>query len=431
MLAAEMCRLEEQFGYLDFCLDADGFNISESELLDFFQQLKKKSSSRHHWCLNILGNKISKSLIAQYKKLGFLGLHLHFSEEIPLDLLQAILSCNFHLTISLSFEKPDAAIWRALLVKKTGVEEVRFTDISAKFSEAAIFFEELINQVPMPLAQLLDLLKWQPVELFSVWKKWQEVRYPDRPVQAAFVFNTFKDFIDEVALVNDPQDAVFPKIKKKPLIFLGPSLSKEQASQILDAEYRPPIRRGDLPKALAEGYRVIGIVDGVFHHAFSVSLQEIREAIERGVKLYGSSSMGALRAADAYSLGMVGIGKIYSWYRSGKIDSDEEVALLFDETTGAQLTEPLVHLRAHLEKFMHQGYIDESMFQNIFKIGMQIPYYQRTRLMLLKQIESLLPSELFVKMQKEFSEEKTDLKGEDAIALLRQIQKENNRSSSA
>jgi hypothetical protein len=269
------------------------------------------------------------------------------------------------------------------------------------------------------------------MELFLVWQKWKEVRYPSRAVEAPFVFNTFKDFIGEAALVTDPEKAYFPKINKKPLIFLGPSLSQEHAKKFLDADFRPPIRRGDLPQALREGYRVIGIVDGVFHHAFSVSLQEIREGIELGAKIYGSSSMGALRATDADGLGMVGVGKIYDWYRSGKIDSDEEVALCFDERTGVALTEPLVHLRAHLENWEQEGLIDAKTSQEIFTKGMHIPYDQRTRTTILKILESLLAHDTFQKIKNRFSNQEIDLKGEDAIALLKQIQKENDRSSAA
>ncbi len=39
--------------------------------------------------------------------------------------------------------------------------------------------------------------------------------------------------------------------------------------------------------------------------------------MKKGVKVYGSSSMGALRASELDEFGMVGVGRIYECYRSG------------------------------------------------------------------------------------------------------------------
>jgi hypothetical protein len=49
--------------------------------------------------------------------------------------------------------------------------------------------------------------------------------------------------------------------------------------------------------------------------------------MEQGVHVFGAASMGALRAAEMHSLGMVGIGTIFQWYRDGKIVADDEVAV--------------------------------------------------------------------------------------------------------
>ncbi len=61
--------------------------------------------------------------------------------------------------------------------------------------------------------------------------------------------------------------------------------------RILDADYRPPVRRDELEK-LACG-SVVGIIDGVFHQSLAPSPREIRNPIARGIDALGSSSMGA------------------------------------------------------------------------------------------------------------------------------------------
>ncbi len=119
---------------------------------------------------------------------------------------------------------------------------------------------------------------------------------------------------------------------------------------ILAAEYRPPAKRGDLLASAREGATVIGLIDGVFHQESAVAHREILAAIKEGVKVIGASSMGALRAAEMDTLGMVGIGKIYRMYRSGELESDDEVALVFDPESGLALSEPLINIRCTLKR---------------------------------------------------------------------------------
>src|SRR5262245_22379019 len=108
-----------------------------------------------------------------------------------------------------------------------------------------------------------------------------------------------------------------------PIVFLGPSLPRQAAAKILQADFRPPIRRGDLAD-VGDG-QVVGIIDGQFDQSLSVSPREVLLAVKRGVLLFGSSSMGALRAAEVP--GMAGIGHIYQLFRDERIVDDDEVAL--------------------------------------------------------------------------------------------------------
>ena len=121
-----------------------------------------------------------------------------------------------------------------------------------------------------------------------------------------------------------------PKI----IVFLGPSLDLPSAKKILDAEYRPPAKRGDILDAIADKADIIGLIDGVFHQDCAVAHREILAAVKKGIKVIGASSMGALRAAEMDTLGMVGIGKIYRMYKEGTLVSDDEVALVFDPVFG-------------------------------------------------------------------------------------------------
>jgi len=209
---------------------------------------------------------------------------------------------------------------------------------------------------------------------------------------------------------------------EKPLIFTGPSLSPQSARQWIDAEFRPPIARGDLPEVVQRGFRWIGIVDGVFHQSLAVSIQEIRTALESGARIYGSSSMGALRAAEAYPLGMVGVGRIYQWYREEKIDSDDEVAVSFDPDTLKSLSIPLVNLRASLERLKSFQLLDEKEERELLKIAVRLPFPERTYDKFFFEYEKVSSQKAAQHLRQLLNENEVDLKAVDAQELLRRMQ---------
>lgn len=136
----------------------------------------------------------------------------------------------------------------------------------------------------------------------------------------------------------------------RPLVFLGPSLSRTEAASLIAAEFRPPARRGDIYRGLRDGYTTIVLIDGEFHGHPAVWQREIVDALVEGAVVHGASSMGALRAAELHSLGMAGHGRIFAWYRDGVIDGDDEVALTYGpaELDYPAFSEPLVNIRATL-----------------------------------------------------------------------------------
>jgi hypothetical protein len=162
------------------------------------------------------------------------------------------------------------------------------------------------------------------------------------------------------------------------IVFLGPSLDRTKAQKILPASYRPPAARGDVTRAVEEGAQVICIIDGVFHQDSAVGHREILHAIRKGIRVIGASSMGALRAAEMDILGMVGIGEVYHQYREGLLESDDEVALVFDPSTGIALSEPLVNIRATLQSAEKKGIIDAESHRVLLEAARGLYYPERT-----------------------------------------------------
>src|ERR1041384_6398821 len=161
----------------------------------------------------------------------------------------------------------------------------------------------------------------------------------------------------------------------RPVVFLGPSLPREDAERLLDADYRRPVRRGDLAEVPA-GSAVL-IIDGEFDQSFSVSPREILALLDRGTPVFGASSMGALRAAELAAYGMQGIGWIFEAYRSGRIIGDDEVALTFSPEDGTPNTVPLVNVRYWLACLSARGLLDEAAARRCLQLARSIFYAER------------------------------------------------------
>ncbi|MEH2158473.1 TfuA-like protein [Nostoc sp.] len=163
------------------------------------------------------------------------------------------------------------------------------------------------------------------------------------------------------------------------LIFLGPTLSVTQASQILPACYLDPVRCGDILACLRLQPRVIAIIDGFFDRSASVWHKEILWALEAGVRVFGASSMGALRAAELEAFGMEGFGAIFAAYRDRQYIGDDEVAILHSnpQFQHQPLTDALVNIRATVQLAVDKNIIDRAIANLIISCAKRQFFTQR------------------------------------------------------
>ena len=201
------------------------------------------------------------------------------------------------------------------------------------------------------------------------------------------------------------------------VVYLGPSLPVRDAEQILPAEYLPPAKRGDIPLAVHNGARVICLIDGVFFQDCSVGHREILAAIGKKVRVIGASSMGALRAAELDTLGMEGVGEVYQLYKSGNVESDDEVALIFDPESGIALSVPLVNIRHILDLAVAQGLINKVQKDILFGAAQSLYFPERTWDRIRELARGRIPAPVLENVI-HFAENGPDLKREDAIRAL-------------
>lgn len=171
-------------------------------------------------------------------------------------------------------------------------------------------------------------------------------------------------------------------MKEKIIVYCGVTISHQEARDILpEAILRPPIQHSDLITDLHRHHPThVLIIDGKFREVLSVWQKEIIFALQfPGVqRIYGASSMGALRAAELADFGMIPVGKIANWYLEGVIEDDDEVAVSYTEkldegeTIYTVNTVPMVNIRATI-----LANEDWQYDQNIFDSNKNLHFSER------------------------------------------------------
>jgi hypothetical protein len=201
-------------------------------------------------------------------------------------------------------------------------------------------------------------------------------------------------------------------------IFTGPSLHPDEARPLIDATILPPIQRGDLKRLAAERPRAVGIIDGEFYQRLAVSPKEILPLLERGVTIYGASSMGALRAVELARFGMVGIGRVFRLFRAGFLDADDEVALAFDPTTYRAASEPLVNTRYALRAAVRDGIVDRAEAVSMLEKLKAAYFPDRTRSLLYRLALQRIGDERGSRLKQFLESNARNVKNEDARMMI-------------
>ena len=207
-------------------------------------------------------------------------------------------------------------------------------------------------------------------------------------------------------------------------IFTGPTISAADAATELDAVYFPPAAEGDVYRASLQRPQVIGIIDGYFQDVPSVRLKEILWAMSRGIHVFGSASIGALRATELAAFGMEGVGSVFEFFRDGILEDDDEVAVAHGpaELGFPSLSEAMVNIRQTLRKAELDQVISPDVCTALEQMAKQLFYPERNYPVLLRRAsESGLPEPQLARLRDWLPEGRVNQKREDALAMLRLI----------
>ncbi len=204
-------------------------------------------------------------------------------------------------------------------------------------------------------------------------------------------------------------------------VFVGPTISRDEVRAAADVQCLPPVAQGDLYRIAQSRPSAVGIIDGYFEGALSVWHKEILWAMAEGIHVFGSASMGALRAAELHAFGMRGIGPIFEAYRDGELEDDDEVAVIHGpaETGYLALSEAMVNMRRTLAEAEAAGIIGPASRAVLVGIAKSLFYHERNYEQLLSRAaaRSVADAELEA-LRAWLPEGRVDQKRADALAML-------------
>ncbi len=207
----------------------------------------------------------------------------------------------------------------------------------------------------------------------------------------------------------------------KACVFVGPTLRAEDLAPDDEIVVLPPVAQGDVYRAAQARPSAIGIVDGYFEGVLSVWHKEILWAMAEGVHVFGSASMGALRAAELHPFGMRGSGRIFEAYRAGELEDDDEVAVIHGppETGYLALSEAMINIRATLAAAERDGIIAPTTRDALTRIAKELFYHDRTFERLLERAaKRSVPARELAALRVWLPQGRVDQKREDALAML-------------
>ena len=212
----------------------------------------------------------------------------------------------------------------------------------------------------------------------------------------------------------------------KPIVYLGPTLNREEASKILEADYRDPAKKGDFLRLshTSDEKKYVGFIDGVFLHDYPPSPIEVYHlATRKNIELIGASSLGALRAVELEKFGMKGIGKIFQLFKNGILNADDEVAVTFVRDKNILQSEALIDIRFNLFLAYKKGIITNQTKKRSVKIAKNIYFPFRNYEDVIRLTQEQFPSthdelEIF---RDYILKNRDSLKARDARKLLKYL----------
>lgn len=213
----------------------------------------------------------------------------------------------------------------------------------------------------------------------------------------------------------------------KPPVFVGPTLSSHPVLRDESFDWHPPARVGDFYRAARAMPKMIGLIDGQFETTPTVWHKEILWALSKGIRVYGAASVGALRAVELAPFGMIGVGSIFRDFRDGRLQNDDEVALVHasGDLEFRPLTEPLVDIRASLCAAVDVAIISQRTALRLTEIAANMFFKDRKWPKVFTIASEVpIPNAQLMRLKRWLSSNHISQKEIDALAMIKRMRRD-------
>lgn len=163
-------------------------------------------------------------------------------------------------------------------------------------------------------------------------------------------------------------------------VFAGPSLAGSPVLELDGVCPHPPIVHGDIYRLRPAAGDVVLIVDGVYQHTAPVRHKEILDLYAAGFAVYGTASLGALRASELHGHGMAGLGTVFGWYQDGRVISDADVALTHGDADidYRAFTHAFVSILSVADRLVAGGRLEPDVASRTVELARSVHFSTRT-----------------------------------------------------
>lgn len=204
-------------------------------------------------------------------------------------------------------------------------------------------------------------------------------------------------------------------------IYSGLSLKEAVVKKYLPtAIFSRPVKRNEIYDDIKNGVHIIGIIDGEFLQNLSVSPTEIRDAMRCGLSVYGSSSMGAMRAAELLSFGMIGCGRIYEQISRDPYFRDDKLGQIFYEGTDL-ISLPFMDFFLGMEDLVERKIVSRKDSNEVVKYYEDLHFADRNYAALRAQILKRPNKENLLDVLHKAKKSIVSQKSKDGVLLVKRI----------
>jgi hypothetical protein len=175
--------------------------------------------------------------------------------------------------------------------------------------------------------------------------------------------------------------------EERVLVYAGLTITEDEVKRAVpEAIVRPPAAQADI---LSDVFKYspthVILIDGRFLQHLPPWHKELVYCLldpRIGGRVYGCSSMGALRAADLADFGIIGYGRIFNWYYENVLTDDSEVSVSYHlDASGTPHvdTVALVDCRSTIEQYCPEDLDPEILLLTARRIHWTVRTEQRLR----------------------------------------------------